>query len=104
MTPILGRRVALIGGAKAAAPAVVSCVQARLRPDHLLQNRTWEELAALVIVLAEAADPAVVREVAEAPADDGRPDPERRGEMLRTAHNQASAYRAMGRPVPARLA
>jgi hypothetical protein len=102
--PVLARRAALIARAKAVAPPVVACVQSRLRPDHLLQDATWDELAALVIVLAEAASPAAVREVAESPADDGRPDPDARERRLRQAHAQFNEHRKARRPVPPRLA
>jgi hypothetical protein len=49
-------RTALIARAKAVAVPVTSCVAASLRPDHLIADWSWEQMAALVIVLAEAAD------------------------------------------------
>lgn len=64
-------RIALIAAAKSAAVPVASCVAARVPPDHLLEGRSWEELAALVIVLAEAADPVRLRAITEEP-EDGR--------------------------------
>jgi hypothetical protein len=67
MTP--ARKAALITRAKAVAIPVASCVAARLRPDHLLPSLSRAELMALVIVLAEAADPAVLREVVHAEGD-----------------------------------
>jgi hypothetical protein len=101
---ILARRADLIAAAKAIAGPVTAAVQARLHPGHHLQDRTWDELAALVIVLAEAADPAVLRAIAEA-EDDGRPAVDRRDVMLRTAHTQAQAWRRRtGEDLPARLA
>jgi len=73
MTP--QQRAALIARAKSLAIPVASCVAARLRPDHLLRDASRDELAALVIVLAEAADPVVLREVVKAQDDGARPAP-----------------------------
>ena len=65
----LDRRDALVAAAKARATAVVSCVHARLSPSHILGKCTRDDLQALVIVLAEAADPAVLRAVVAATED-----------------------------------
>jgi hypothetical protein len=101
---ILGRRTSLIAGAKAIAGPFAACVQARLRPDHHLEGLSRDELVALAVVLAEAADPAVLRAIAGS-ADDGRSVLDRRDVMLRTAHTQAQAYRRRhGTEPPARLA
>lgn len=101
---ILGRRISLIGRAKQVAVPVVSCVQARLSPGQMLGDLTADELQALVIVLADAADPAIVKAIADAAADDGRPCVEDRDLLLRTAHAQAQRYRGMGRTPPTRVA
>lgn len=72
MTP--ARRTALIAAAKAKAVPVASCVAASIRPDHLLADVDTEDLTdllkALVIVLAEGADPVRLREACRA-GDDG---------------------------------
>jgi hypothetical protein len=96
-------RAALIARAKQLAIAVTSCVAARLRPDHLLRDASWEELAALVVVLAEAADPAVLRAVVSVSDDDGRPDLTRHQAKLREAHSQAVQLRKARKPVPGPL-
>ncbi len=62
-------RTALITRAKSLAVPVASCVAASLRPDHLLADATWDELAALVIVLAEAADRQCLQAIAAAGED-----------------------------------
>ena len=98
------RRVALIARAKSVAIPVHSCVAASLRPDHLLLPLSRTELLALVIVLAEAADPAILRALTETRDDDGRPDLSRHDVMLREAHRQARALRAAGREVPLGIA
>lgn len=64
------RRLALIARAKRLAVPVASCVAASVRPDHLLRDASRDELAALVIVLAEGSDPVRLREVCRA-GDDG---------------------------------
>ena len=109
MTParrsaVLGRRATLIAAAKTLAGPFAASVQARLRPDHHLEGLSRDELTALAIVLAEAADPAILRAIAGEP-DDGRPALDRRDVMLRTAHTQAQAWRRRyGTGLPARLA
>jgi hypothetical protein len=95
-------RAALITRAKALSIPVASCVAASLRPDHLLSGCTWDELAALVVVLAESADPVRLRAVAEA-ADDGLPARGQRAFTLRRAHADFEALRLVGGPVPERL-
>src|ERR1700748_3018938 len=96
-------RAALIAAAKARATAVVSCVQARLSPSHILDGCAEADLRALVIVLAEAADPAVLRAVVEARDDDGRPDMTRHQAKLREAHSQVVQLRKARQPVPEQL-
>lgn len=100
MTP--AQRNALIARAKRLAIPVTSCVAASLRPDHLLAARTRAELLALVVVLAEAADPVKLKAVTEAPGDTGLP-PMSREDMLRAAHAEYSRLLRAGEPVPARL-
>ena len=95
-------RAALIAWAKRKAVPVASCVQASLPPSHLIGDASRDQLAALVIVLAEAADPGKLREVTEA-ADDGFPDRAARRERLRKAHQEARKLRVAGEPVPASL-
>jgi hypothetical protein len=96
-------RASLIAAAKARATAVVSCVQARLSPSHILDRCSREDLAALVIVLAECADPAVLRAVVNARDDDGKPDLSRREVMLRKARTEAARLRRGNQHVPARI-
>lgn len=68
------RRTALIAAAKRKAVPVASCVAASIRPDHLFADVDPEDLTpllmALVIVLAEGADPVRLREACRA-GDDG---------------------------------
>jgi hypothetical protein len=96
---------ALIARAKSLAIPVASCVAASLRPDHLLRASTKDgllakdELLALVIVLAEAADPVRLREVVAAGEDEVTP-PDPRELVLRRAHADAASLRSRGLPVP----
>ncbi len=105
MTP--GQRAALIAAAKRKAVPVASCVQASLRPDHLFADVPPEDLEgllmALVVVLAEAADPHALQAVVSVSDDDGRPDLSRRDVMLRKAHTEVVLLVRKGQPVPARL-
>lgn len=103
MTPAeAARRAALIAGAKSRAVPVASCVAASLRPDHLLSERTWDELAALVIVLAAAADHQKLADIA-ADTDDGKPLPGARERALRKAHAEVTRLRNRKLLVPKRL-
>lgn len=103
MTPAESfRRAALIAQAKSRAVPVASCVTAGLRPDHLLSERTWEELAALVIVLAAAADHTKLAAIVAEP-DDGKPLPGTREMALRKAHAEVTRLRNHSLPVPQRL-
>lgn len=99
MTP--AERNALIARAKRLSIAVASSVAADIRPDHLIGDASRDLLAALVIVLAEAADPVRLRAVAEASDDDRVPAD--RDAMLRAAHAHAIWLRRIGEPVPARV-
>ena len=101
MTP--RERASLVAWAKRKAVPVASCVQASLTPSHLIGDASRDQLAALVIVLAEAIDPGKLQEVTEA-ADDGLPDRGARRERLRKAHQEARKLRLAGEPVPASLA
>lgn len=96
-------RATLIAAAKARATAVVSCVQARLSPSHILDGCTEADLRALVIVLAEAADPGVLRVVVDVRDDDGRPDMTRYQAKLREAHSQVVQLRNAKKYVPDHL-
>jgi hypothetical protein len=92
----------LLASAKRMALPVATCVHNRVRPAHILRDKSWAELYALVIVLAEAADLAAVFEVANMP--DGGPEEAARAAVLRKAHAKAEACRKMRRPVPGHLA
>jgi hypothetical protein len=94
-------RVALIARAKSIAIPVASCVAARVRPDHLIGDLSRDELAALVLVLADAADPVALRAVTQA-TEDG-PDITDEDIRLRKAHAHAQALRDAGKAVPARV-
>jgi hypothetical protein len=96
-------RAALMARARSLAIPVHSCVTARIRPDHLIgrEAASRDELAALVILLAEAADPARLRAVVEAVEDELPAVDE--AARLRTAHAQVQALRAAHRRVPAGL-
>jgi hypothetical protein len=89
-------RTALIARAKALAIPVASCVAACVRPDHLIGDASRDELAALVIVLAEAADPVALKAVVDA-SGDSAPVTDR---DLRVAHARAVALRKAGKTVP----
>jgi hypothetical protein len=95
-------RAALIAWAKRKAVPVASCVNAGVCPDHLLEGASGHELAALVIVLAAAADPVRLREVLAA-GDDGTPA-EVAEEALRWAHAEVRRLRDGGQPIPGPLA
>ena len=95
-------RALLVAAAKAKATAVVSCVQARLSPSHVLGDCP-ADLQALIIVLAEAADPAVLRAVVGVSDDDGRPDLTRHQAKLREAHSQVVQLRKARAYVPEQL-
>lgn len=99
MTP--ADRESLIGMAKRAATPVASCVAARVAPAHIIGDMTRAELRALVIVLAEAVDHALLRAVVEADdragADGGGPGEPAR---LRAAHAEAGRLRRDGMVVP----
>ena len=96
------QRAALIARAKSLATPVVSCVAASIRPSHLLAGASRDELMALVVVLAEAADHGRLREVTEAPGDTGMPPPDRR-DVLRRAHAEYQRLLRGGQPVPRRV-
>ena len=92
-------RARLIARAKALAVPVVSCVAARLRPDHLRRGLTEDEAWALIVVLAECADMGRLRAVTSAPGDEGMP---RQGdrEVLRAVHAERARLERAGLPVP----
>ena len=97
-------RASLIARAKRAAVPVANLVAARLKHGHITGGMTRAELEALVIVLAEAADHAKLRDVCAA-EDDGRPDGQADsqaddGLRQRRAHNEARRLREAGQPVP----
>jgi len=100
MTP--RQRASLIAWAKRKAVPVTSCVNAGICPEHLLQDATEARYAALVIVLAAAADPVRLREVLAA-EDDGTPAAVAE-EALKWAHAEVRRLRDGKQPIPAALA
>jgi hypothetical protein len=96
-------RAGLIARAKSLAVPVASCVAGSLPPAHLLESLSRDEMAALIVVLAEAADPTRLRVVVEA-SDDGRPEVGQQELMLRRAHREFSRIRREGGEPTARLA
>jgi hypothetical protein len=97
LTP--ARRSALIARAKRAAVPVASCVAASISPAHIVGGMSRDELLALVVVLAEAADPVRLRTVVQA-ADDGLPGVTDLELQYRAAHAEAVRLRTAGLPVP----
>jgi len=95
-------RASLITWAKRKAVPVTSCVNAGICPEHLLEGASEFELAALVIVLAAAADPVRLREVLAA-EDDGTPAAVAE-EALKWAHAEVRRLRDGKKPIPAALA
>ena len=85
-------RSALISHAKRIAVPVTSCVAANLAPAHLLAGLSRDELLALVVVLADCAEPGRVRAVVAA-EDDGRPSPSGHDLRLRAAHREFERMR-----------
>lgn len=102
MTP--AERTALIAAAKKTAVPAANCVAAGVRLDHLLNGKSWHELAALVVVALEAVDPARLKALCDLPGDEGLTPESLREAMLRRAHAEASRLREAGQEVPAPLA
>ena len=100
MTP--ADRGALIVRAKRLAVPVVSCVRAGLRHDHLTAALSRDQLQALVIILAECADPARLKAVTEAPGDTGMPQLSRE-DVLRRAHAEYQRLQRDGKGIPHRV-
>ena len=100
MTP--AQRAALIVRAKRLAVPVVSCVRAGLRHDHLTGDLSRDHLQALVVVLAECADPARLKAVTEAPGDTGMPQLSRE-DVLRRAHAEYQRLQRDGTGIPHRV-
>lgn len=96
-------RAALVARAKAVAVPVASCVAASLAPAHLTGSMTRDELAALVVVLAEAAEPGRLRAVVAAQDGDGIPSPGPQELTLRRAHREFNRCRRAREPVNAGL-
>ena len=93
---------ALIVQAKGRAAPVHSCVRARVKPGHLIGTDTGvEELLALVVVLAEVADPRRLAELVKLPGDEGLAVG--KAALLQAAHAQVWHLRKTGMPVPLRL-
>jgi hypothetical protein len=92
----------LIAWAKARVVPVQSCVTASLRPDHLLSEASWEQLAALVIVLAEAADPVKLRAVVSARDITVAPGTDR-WSVLKMVYAERRRLERHGQPIPAAI-
>jgi hypothetical protein len=92
-------RAALIAKAKRAATPVASCVAARIGVGHILGTMTRAEVDALVIVLADAVDHALLRAVVQA-ENDGRPGLSDLDARYRAGHAEAVRLRAAKLPVP----
>ena len=88
-------RTALIERAKAVAVPVTSCVAASLRPDHLVAGWSWEQMAALMTVLAEAADLTRLHAIVAA-TEDATPPAGLAEVRLRKAHTEFQRLRAAG--------
>jgi hypothetical protein len=91
------QRASLIAWAKRKAVPVTSCVNAGICPEHLLEDATEAQYAALVIVLAAAVDPVRLRTVLAA-EDDGTPA-EVTEEALKWAHAEVRRLREAKRPI-----
>lgn len=104
MTPL--QRADLIARAKQLAVPAVSCVRADIRMDHLFAGVSGEDfpalLLALVVVLAECADPVRLKAVTQAPGDEGMP-PQGRADVLRNAHAEYARLKRNGLPIPSRV-
>lgn len=74
-------RAHLVACAKSVAVPVASCVAASVPPAHLLDAMTRDELAALVVVLAEAADHDRLGEIVSA-SDEPEREPAGEGALL----------------------
>ena len=103
MTP--ADRAALIARAKALAGPVAACVAGDVSPDMLLADCTWDDLAALVVVLAESVSGVRLRAVVAADDDGDVPSPGVRELVLRRAHAEVRRFRVQnpGCGLPARL-
>ena len=88
-------RAALIARAKSLAGPVAACVAGDVSPDMLLADCTWDDLAALVVVLAESVSGVRLRAVVAAQDDDSGPVAGIRDLVLRRAHAEASRLRRL---------
>jgi WhiB family transcriptional regulator, redox-sensing transcriptional regulator len=96
-------QAALLATAKSVAIPIAACVASSLPPAHLMGTMTRDQLAALVIVLAEAADHRRLRAIAGARDSDGRPDLTRDFLRLRRAHAEYTRLTVAGQPIPPRI-
>ena len=96
------QRASLIAWAKARAMLIVPRVAARVSVDHILSDASWEQLATLVIVLAESVDPVRLREVAIARDIMVAPDadPDMTGKLALAEYRRLRAHHL---PVPPRI-
>ena len=96
-------RTELIAAAKRVVVPAANCVAAGVRLDHLLNGKTWHELAALLTVALEAVDESKLRALCALPGDEGLTPETLREAMLRRAHAEVWRLREAGEPIPLRL-
>jgi hypothetical protein len=96
-------RTELIAAAKKTALPAARCVAAGVRLDHLLNGKTWHELAALLTVVLEAVDHAKLNALVQLPGDEGLTPETLREAMLRRAHAEVWRLRGAGEEIPLKL-
>lgn len=96
-------RAQLIAAAKQTAIPAANCVAAGVRLDHLLNGKSWHELAALVTVALEAVDHGKLRALCALPGDEGLTPETLREAALRRAHTEVWRLREAGEPIPLNL-
>jgi len=96
-------RTQLIAAAKKTALPAARCVAAGVRLDHLLNGKSWHELAALVTVALEAVDEGKLRALCALPGDEGLTPESLREATLRRAHAEVWRLRGAGEEIPLKL-
>jgi hypothetical protein len=96
-------RTQLIAGAKQTALPAARCVAAGVRLDHLLNGKSWHELAALLTVALEAVDHQKLNALVQLPGDEGLTPEALREAMLRRAHAEVWRLRGAGEEIPLKL-
>jgi hypothetical protein len=96
-------RTELIAAAKQTALPAARCVAAGVRLDHLLNGKTWHELAALLTVALEAVDHEKLNALVQLPGDEGLTPESLREAMLRRAHAEVWRLRGAGEEIPLKL-